>query len=138
MYLDIKIFVNAICSYFHWSWSSKLPSTFEVLIWSIFLVSDLHWLLAMVTSSLFGPTDILKLAPFHKHYRLGRLAKCHKHHKQRLCKTFRAWVNFLTSHTLFCNTYKNKKINKKKCCLFVPKFLEMQEIGLFRELLVKY
>ena len=30
----------------------------------------------------------------------GRLAKCHKHRKQRLCKIFRAWEIFSNEHTV--------------------------------------
>ena len=33
----------------------------------------------------------------------GRHAKYHNHRNQRFCKIFRAWVNFLTKHTVFCH-----------------------------------
>ena len=36
-------------------------------------------------------------------YSVTRLAKCQNHRNQQLCTIFRAWVNFLTEHTVFCH-----------------------------------
>ena len=34
-----------------------------------------------------------------------RHAKCHTHRDQKLCKIFRACVNFVTKHTVFCHKF---------------------------------
>ena len=54
-----------------------------------------------------GTKCYLLHCPFQANWRLRRtrLAKCHKHHKQLLCRTFRAWLNCLTESTVFFHKF---------------------------------